>query len=127
MDCLARPEAVYGVKNVEFMPLAGISAYTLLDQGKVLAADVFTTDPPLSRPKYVVLTDPKHMFGFQNVAPVVSKKLVAETGRSFTSTVNAVSAQLTLQAMIAMNKAVGVDKKPAAAVAKAFLKANKLT
>jgi glycine betaine/choline ABC-type transport system substrate-binding protein len=28
--------------------------------------------------------------------------------------------------MIAMNKAVAIDKKPAAAVAKAFLKANRL-
>jgi glycine betaine/choline ABC-type transport system substrate-binding protein len=33
---------------------------------------------------------------------------------------------LTTRAMIAMNKAVAIDKKPAASVAKAFLKANKL-
>ena len=39
---------------------------------------------------------------------------------------NKVSALLTVKAMIAMNKAVGLDKKPAASVAKAFLKANKL-
>ncbi len=66
------------------------------------------------------------MFGFQYVAPVLSKKLVAENGSSFTSTVNKVSALLTGPAMIAMNKAVAIDKKPASAVAKAFLKANKL-
>jgi glycine betaine/choline ABC-type transport system substrate-binding protein len=40
--------------------------------------------------------------------------------------VNAVSAKLTIPAMIAMNKAVAVDKKSPAAVAKAFLKANGL-
>ena len=39
---------------------------------------------------------------------------------------NAVSAKLTNAAMIAMNKAVAVDKKTPAAVAKAFLKANGL-
>ena len=39
---------------------------------------------------------------------------------------NAVSAKLTNAAMIAMNKAVDVDKKKPAAVAKAFLKANGL-
>jgi glycine betaine/choline ABC-type transport system substrate-binding protein len=40
--------------------------------------------------------------------------------------VNAVSSKLTVQAMIAMNKAVGVDQKSAASVASAFLKANHL-
>jgi glycine betaine/choline ABC-type transport system substrate-binding protein len=43
-----------------------------------------------------------------------------------TSTLNAVSAKLTQNAILAMNKAVIVDKKPAASVAKAFLKANGL-
>ena len=55
------------------------------------------------------------MFGFQYVAPVLSKKLVTENGTRFTSTINKVSSLLTVRAMIAMNKAVGLDKKPAAA------------
>ncbi|HET8742631.1 MAG TPA: glycine betaine ABC transporter substrate-binding protein, partial [Gaiella sp.] len=63
----------YGVKGFDFVPLAGISAYTLLDQKKVLAADVFTTDPQLLSKKYVQLRDPQNMFGFQHVAPVVDK------------------------------------------------------
>jgi glycine betaine/choline ABC-type transport system substrate-binding protein len=57
---------------------------------------------------------------------VVSKKLLAAYGSKFTNTVNAVSAKLTNPAMIAMNKAVAVDKKTPAAVAAAFLKANGL-
>jgi osmoprotectant transport system substrate-binding protein len=117
---------LYGVK-FDFTPLAGISAYTLLSQKKVLAAAIFTTDPQLISTKYVVLKEPRNMFGFQYVAPVLSKKLVSENGSSFTSTVNKVSALLTVRAMIAMNKAVALDKKPASAVAKAFLKANKLS
>jgi len=40
--------------------------------------------------------------------------------------VNAVSSKLTNKAMIAMNKAVAVDKKTPASVAKAFLQANGL-
>jgi glycine betaine/choline ABC-type transport system substrate-binding protein len=66
------------------------------------------------------------MFGFQYVAPVLSKKLVSENGSSFTSAVNRVTSLLTVRAMIAMNKAVAIDKKPAASVARSFLKANKL-
>ena len=115
----------YGIRNVDFKPLAGISAYTLLDRGDVLAAGIFTTDPQLSSAKYVVLRDVRNVFGFQHVAPIVSKKLVAEYPRLL-PTLNAVSRLLTLKAMIAMNKAVAIDKKTPAAVASAFLKANGL-
>jgi len=116
----------YGVRGCDFVPLAGISAYTLLSQKKVLAADVFTTDPQLLSSKYVQLRDPKNMFGFQHVAPVVSTKLVTENGRRLTSTLNAVNRLLTVKAIAAMNRAVGINKKPADKVADAFLKANGL-
>jgi osmoprotectant transport system substrate-binding protein len=117
----------YGLSKASFLPLAGISAYAALDAGKVLAADVFSTDPPLAKPsKYTVLADPKHVTGFQNVAPIVKASLAKQLGSKFASTVNAVSAKLTLPAIIAMNKAVEVDKHSAASVAKSFLKANGL-
>jgi osmoprotectant transport system substrate-binding protein len=119
-------ESLYGV-TFDFTPLAGTSAYTLLSQKKVLAAAIFSTDPQLISTKYVVLNEPRNMFGFQYVAPVLSKKLVSENGARFTSTVNKVSSLLTVRAMIAMNKAVALDKKPAATVARTFLKANKLS
>jgi osmoprotectant transport system substrate-binding protein len=125
--CLVGYKKQYGLNDVTFVPLASISAYTLLDQGKVLAADVFSTDPPLGKnSKYTVLADPKHVTGFQNVVPIVKTSVAQQAGSSFTSTVNAVSAKLTQDAMVAMNKAVIVDKQSPAAVAKAFLKANGL-
>ncbi len=50
----------YGLKNASFLPLAGISAYAALDAGTVLAADVFSTDPPLGKgSKYTVLDRPE--------------------------------------------------------------------
>ena len=116
--------ARYDVKGFDFVPLAGISAYQLLDQKKVLAADVFTTDPQLLSGKYVQLRDPQNMFGFQHVAPVVSKKLVSEYGAKFTSTINKVTNLLTVKAIAAMNRAVGINKKDPEDVAAAFLKAN---
>jgi osmoprotectant transport system substrate-binding protein len=117
---------VYGVSDLKFTPLAGISAYKLLDDKKVLAAGVFSTDPPLATTKYRVLKDPRNIFGFQNVAPIVSQKLVDENGAKLVSTLNAVSAKLTLKAMLAMNKAVYVDQRQPARIADAFLKANGL-
>lgn len=117
----------YGLKNASFLPLAGISAYAALDAGKVLAADVFSTDPPLGKhSKYTVLKDPKHVTGFQNVAPIVKTTLVHAYGAKFVNAVNAVSKVLTLPAIVAMNKAVEVDKQSASSVASAFLKANGL-
>jgi osmoprotectant transport system substrate-binding protein len=116
----------YGVRNIEFKPLAGISAYTLLNRGEVEAVGIFTTDPQLISTRYVVLRDPRNVFGFQHVAPIVSKKLVAENANVL-PTLNRVSRLLTLRAMIAMNKAVAIDKRRPAAVAAAFLKANGLS
>jgi osmoprotectant transport system substrate-binding protein len=117
----------YGITNATFTPLAGISAYAALDAGSVLAADVFSTDPPLGKgSKYTVLADPKHVSGFQNVAPIVKTSVVTSLGSKFTSTVNTVSAKLSQDAIVAMNKAVIVDKQSAATVAGAFLKANGL-
>ncbi len=115
----------YGVTDVDFKPLAGISAYTLLDRGDVLAAGIFSTDPPLGSGKYVVLKDPRNIFGFQHVAPIVSRKVVNENPQLL-PTLNRVSRLLTVKAMIAMNKAVAVDKRSPVRVADAFLRANGL-
>jgi glycine betaine/choline ABC-type transport system substrate-binding protein len=54
-------------------------------------------------------------------------KLAKALGSKFRKTMDAVSAKLTLDAMVAMNKAVAIDKQSPAKVAKAFLKANHLT
>jgi osmoprotectant transport system substrate-binding protein len=117
----------YHLKGETFVPLAGISPYAALDSDKVQAAAVFSTDPVLGKgSKYVLLNDPVHQFGFQNVVPLVKTSVATELGSSFTSTVNAVSAKLTGPAIIAMNKAVIIDKQSAAKVAKAFLQANGL-
>jgi osmoprotectant transport system substrate-binding protein len=126
ITCLLGLKNIYGLKQVKFVPLASISVYTLLDQGKITGGDGFSTDPQQLSGKYTILTDTKHIFGFQNVAPIISKKVLAQGGAALASIVNAVSAKLTLPAMQAMNKAVAIDKKTPAAVASAFLKANGL-
>jgi osmoprotectant transport system substrate-binding protein len=117
----------YGVTKVKFVPLAGISVYQELDTHKCIVGDVFSTDPPLAKPsKYTVLADPKHVTGFQNVAPIVKTSVAQSLGSKFTRTVNAVSSKLTLPAIIAMNKAFYVDKQSAKSIAAQFLKANGL-
>jgi len=115
----------YGVKNFTFKSLALGLQYQALDSGAVNAADVFTTDPQLASGKYVVLTDPKHIFGFQNIALVINTKKLNELGgQQFMSIINQVNALLTTPAITAMNKAVAIDKQEPGTVAKTFLSAN---
>ena len=126
ITCLLGFKQIYGLTKIKFVQLGTIPVTKLIDSGKVTGGDIFTTEPAFATGKYVALADTKHIFGFQNVAPVVKKSVVSAYGAKFTDTVNAVSAKLTNAAMIAMNKAVDVDKKKPAAVAAAFLKANGL-
>jgi osmoprotectant transport system substrate-binding protein len=117
---------VYGLNKLQFVPLAEGLNYKALDSGQVKVGTVFTTDPQLQSGKYVVLTDTKKLFGFQNVAPVVKQSLVTGEGPAFTQTLNKVSALLTLPAIIKMNAAVQLDRQSPATVAHAFLVANGL-
>jgi osmoprotectant transport system substrate-binding protein len=128
ITCILGMKQVYGLKNISFIPIGSISVYTLLDQGKATGGDGFSTDPQqLQHNKYVALVDDKHIFGFQNVAPVLKKSLLAgPNGALLASTANAVSAKLTLAAMQAMNKAYVVDKATPKEIAHGFLAANGL-
>ena len=119
-------QTVYGLKRIAFKPQRIGTQYAALDSGKVDAADVFTTDGQLSSSEYVVLKDPKNVFGFQNVAPLVRQKVLDAEGTQFAAVINAVSAKLTTPAMQRMNAAVVLQKKSPAAVASQFLVANKL-
>jgi osmoprotectant transport system substrate-binding protein len=128
ITCILGMKQVYGLKNISFIPIGSISVYTLLDQGRATGGDGFSTDPQqLQKNKYTALVDDKHIFGFQNVAPVVKKSLLSgSNGALLASTANAVSAKLTLAAMQAMNKAYVVDKATPKQIAHGFLAANGL-
>lgn len=88
---------------------------------------MFTTEGQLTQTrKYVLLTDPKGIFGFQNIVPVVNERVLEEQGPEFESTLNAVSAKLTNEALQAMNGAVDLEKREPEDVAREFLRANGL-
>lgn len=116
----------YKLNNFTFKPLKTGSQYTALDNGQADTIAVFTTDAALATGKYKVLTDTKGIFGFQQVAPIINTKKLAQMGPEFPKILNSVSALLTNDSIIAMNKAVQIDQKDPGDVAKAFLKANNL-
>jgi osmoprotectant transport system substrate-binding protein len=117
---------VYGLNDLQFVPLAEGLNYKALDSGQVKVVTIFTTDPQLQSGKYAVLDDSKKLFGFQNVTPIVKKSLVQSEGPAFAQTVNKVSSLLTLPAIIKMNAAVQLDQQSPATVAHQFLAANGL-
>jgi osmoprotectant transport system substrate-binding protein len=118
---------VYGINNAKFVQLAQGLTYKALDKGNVDTINVFTTDPQIASGKYKVLTDPKGVFGRQNVLFVINKpKYEALGGAQFMAIINKVNSLLTAPAITSMNKAVAIDKQDPKAVAASFLKANGL-
>jgi osmoprotectant transport system substrate-binding protein len=118
---------VYGLRQLVFVPLPIDRRYPALDSGRVDAIAAFTTEVQLlQKKKYFVLSDPKNIFGFQNIVPVVSKKALRQQGPEFRRTLNAVSAKLTNSALQRMNGAVDLRKEKPADVARRFLLQNGL-
>ena len=115
----------YGVLPT-FKPIAIELSYKALEGGQVDVQNVFSTDGQLLGGKFKVLADPKHVFGFQNVAPVVKQSVLTAEGPAFAETLNKVSALLTIKAIQQMNAAVSIDKQSAGSVAHQFLAANGL-
>ena len=118
---------VYGLRNIAFHPHRIGTQYAALNAGDVDAADVFTTDGQLtSTSAYVVLRDPKNLFGFQNEAPLVRQKVLDMEGPAFADTINAVSRILTTQVMRQMNASVALRGQSPTTVADEFLRAHHL-
>jgi osmoprotectant transport system substrate-binding protein len=118
-------EELYGLRNIRFRPVPIAERYEALEGGRVDAVDVFTTDGELESSPSVVLSDPENLFGFQNVAPIVSKKALDAQGAGFARVVNGVSSRLTTEDMRSMNAAV-LGGEAAAKVADAFLRRHGL-
>jgi osmoprotectant transport system substrate-binding protein len=116
---------VYNLEFKTFRPLdvGGPLSVQALKNGQVDAVNLFTTDPSIATNGFVVLDDPKSLFAAQNVVPLITKSKVNPT---VSATLNAISAKLDTATLGELVKQVVVDKKDAAAVAKAFLAKNNL-
>jgi osmoprotectant transport system substrate-binding protein len=115
----------YGIRDatVAAMPIG--DQYASLDKGRVDAAAVFMTDGMLEDEEYVILEDPRNLFSFQNVAPVVRRSVLDRTP-GLARALDPVSAKLTTQAMRKMNAEVDLKHREPADVAAQFLRAQGL-
>ncbi|WP_035841254.1 ABC transporter substrate-binding protein [Kitasatospora azatica] len=113
---------VYGLNFKEWKPTADTTANAIKD-GTIQVGNVFTTDPRIVSLGLVSLTDPKNLFGAQNVTPLINKAGVNATA---SAALDAVSAKLDTAGLTALMKRVAVDKEDAAVVAKDWVKSNGL-
>jgi osmoprotectant transport system substrate-binding protein len=115
----------YGLvfKGFDALDESGPITLNALMDGKVQAADVFTTTPQILTDHLVSLADPKSDFAAQNVLPLVYHKGVNAT---IVNTLNAISARLTTAGLLEMDKAIIVDHANYSTVATAWLKAEGL-
>ncbi len=125
-DGLVGLKKIYHLTFKRFQPLdtAGPVTVAALKSGKVAAADLFTTDPSILINNFVVLQDPKNLFAAQNVTPLVYKKGVDS---KIINALNAISAKLTTEGLLKMDKLIGVNKESYATVAKGWLSQNGLS
>lgn len=114
-------ESEYGLKFKSFKALdaGGPLTQAALKKNTVQAADIFTTDPTILKEKFVVLQDPKNLFGFANVTPLVYKSALSSEG---VAALNAVSAKLDTKTLLSLDLQVQLENKDPLDVAKAWLK-----
>lgn len=114
-------KSVYGIEFKSFKALdaGGPLTQAALKKNTVQAADVFTTDPTISKEKFVVLQDPENLFGFENVQPLVYKSGLSQKG---VDALNAVSAKLDTVTLLDLDTQIQSQNKDPLDVAKAWLK-----
>ncbi|KUO03484.1 ABC transporter substrate-binding protein [Streptomyces caeruleatus] len=114
-------ESEYGLEFKSFKALdaGGPLTRAALTKNTVQAADVFTTDPSITKEGFVVLKDPKNLFGFAQVTPLVYKSGLSQEG---VDALNAVSAKLDTKTLLDLDTQVQLENKDPLDVAKAWLK-----
>ncbi|MGW7237578.1 ABC transporter substrate-binding protein [Streptomyces sp. NPDC054804] len=114
-------KSVYGLEFKSFKALDAGGALTeaALTKNAVQAGDIFSTDPTISKEKFVVLQDPKNLFGFENIQPLVYKSALNQKA---TDALNAVSAKLDTATLLDLDTQVQSDNKDPLDVAQAWLK-----
>ncbi|MFD8721420.1 ABC transporter substrate-binding protein [Streptomyces sp. NPDC059629] len=114
-------KSVYGLEFKSFKALdaGGPLTEAALTKNAVQAADIFSTDPTITKEKFVVLQDPENLFGFENVQPLVYKSALNQTA---TDALNAVSAKLDTAALLDLDTQVQSGNKDPLDVAQAWLK-----
>ena len=129
-QCFERPQCyigytdpkIYGItfkakKTIEFGPLLG----SALKAKEVDAVVWNTTAPEIAANGFKVLEDDKGLHPAQNIAPIVRTEVLDAYGAQLATDLNALSAAITTEDLVAWNQATDIDKKEPDAVATDWL------
>ena len=120
--CLPGLRTAYGLAFARFLPFETESQrVTALRDGVVDVAVLNTTDGNLAAGDLVLLADDQHLQPAENVVPVIAGRALGRYGKRLAGAVNAVSAQLTSQALLFMDWRVEVAGAGVMAEARAWL------
>lgn len=111
--------AAYGIE-VGFTPIedgGGPLTVKALKDNQVQLAIIYTANPAIADPELVELEDPRGLFLASHVVPVASDKLDAKA----IEIVNAISAALTADGLVALNTQSIEDEAPASTIAARWL------
>lgn len=118
----------YGCEFKSFEPLndgGGAVTVQALLENDIQVADIFTTTPAIEDNGLVVLEDPENNFIAQQVLPLISEERVGEEAGEV---LNSVSAELTTEDLINLNRQVSGDQKRSPeAAAKGWLEEHGFT
>ncbi|MFK4807845.1 ABC transporter substrate-binding protein [Microbacterium sp. ZW CA_36] len=112
---------VYGV-TVSFQATADTTVDELV-AGNIQIANVYSADPRISTQDLVTLEDPEGLFLASNVVPVVNADIADEIA----DVINAVSAALTPEGLVALNVESTEDERSAEDIAADWLSENGLS
>jgi osmoprotectant transport system substrate-binding protein len=121
--CLPGLQEVYGVDfSGSFQALeAGQITVEALRAGEIDVANLFSTSPVIADEGWVLLEDDQQMLAADNIVPVATQELADAYGDDLASVLNDVSAQLTTEDLIELNKRYDVDQEDAEDIAEDWL------
>jgi len=134
-QCFERPQcfigltdpAIYGIafsdtRTLEFGPLLGEA----LKAGEVDVVVWNDTAPQIDVEGFRVLVDDQGLLPAQNVAPIISESLVAAYGDELVAAIDALSARITTEDLIAWNVETDLEFREPVDVAREWLQAQGL-
>lgn len=127
-DCESNPFCIPGLQQAydldlseNFVPLdAGLVA-TSLGEGAIDVGVLFSTDGQIASEGWVLLEDDQEMLAADNIFPIVAQDVVDAYGDDLTGLLDDISAELTTEDLIELNKRYDVDKDDAEDIADDWL------